>query len=154
MSGSKFNSKPPLKAWSIEARSGQTMEMDWEHWEAVGREDSICVPNQTYVEPLLRLEPLWKDYWHLLPRGLCSSQITSDLRPESPAPWVGLPHSCSPSPTQPLVLMDVQTLYRRFGTARLAEIICLFWMSNFMFVAPFSCREKLLLPSDGNVYLP
>lgn len=79
--------------------------------------------------------------------GLLFSQITSGLRPESLAPSVGLPCFCFPSPMQPLVLMDVQTLCKQFGTAQLAEIICLFWMSNFMFVASFPCTERYCLVS-------
>lgn len=51
-------------------------------------------------------------------------------------------HTPAPLPHIATVLMDVQTLCRRFGTAWLAEIICLFWTSNFMFVAPFSCTER------------
>lgn len=61
MSGSKFNSKPSLKTLSIEARSRPTVGLDWEHWEATGREESDGVPVQTYVAVLFRLEPLWKD---------------------------------------------------------------------------------------------
>lgn len=134
--------RPPLKGLKCRCWKYTDFGYGLGGLEAPGREESVCAPRQTFAAPLLRLEPMWEDSGLPLPWGFCSSQITNGLRPESPEPQVGLPHSCSPSPIQPLVLMDVQTLYRRFGTSRLAEIICLFWMSNFMFVAPFSCTER------------
>ena len=143
VSGSRLNSKLPMKTCEYRGLKWTHLGCGLGRLGTSGVEERDTVPNQTFAQTGSPVER-WPVSFLL---GLLFSQITSGVRPESLAPSVGLPCFCFPSPTQPLVLMDVQTLCKQFGTAQLAEIICLFWMSNFMSVASFHCTERNCLVS-------
>lgn len=138
VSGSRLNNKLPMKACEYRGLKWTHLGCGMGRLGTSGLEERDTVANQTFAQTGSPVER-WPISFLL---GLLFSQITSGLRPESLASSVGLPCFCFPSPMQPLALMDVQTLCKQFGTAQLAKIICLFWMSNFMFVASFPRTER------------
>lgn len=126
------------RPWVWFGRIGST----WARGARQGYKSNLCCTFAQARAPVER----WPASFLL---GLLFSQITSGLRPESLVPWVGLTRSCSPSPMQPLVLMDVCKPFTN-GLALLGlQRLSVSWMSNFIFVASFPCPERYCLVSTS-----
>lgn len=120
----------PRNLW-IQKLEVETLSMAWESWKCLERGERICQkPNllHLYLSPSEKKTGFW-------------GQI-----PESS---VDLPCSC-PAPPSHLCWWMCKPLYRQFGAAWFPQIICFFWMSNFMFAAPFLCTKRnCLVPASA-----